>query len=59
MYPKSLMCMQYILKLNPFCYIVETKVSSLWMAQDGSMYAHFTVSPSQNPPLYTILGCET
>ena len=31
--------MQYILKLNPFCYIVETIVSSLYMAKGGSMYA--------------------
>ena len=26
---KKLICMQYILKLNPFCYAVETTVSSL------------------------------
>ena len=31
--------MQFILKLNPFCCIVETTVSSLYMAQGGSMYA--------------------
>ena len=31
--------MQYILKFNPFCYIVEATVSSLYMAQGGSMYA--------------------
>ena len=31
--------MQYILKLNPFCYIVEATVSSLYMAKGGSMYA--------------------
>ena len=31
--------MQYILKLNPFCYIVEATVPSLYMVQGGSMYA--------------------
>ena len=53
------MCMQYILKLNPLCYIVETTVSSLYMAQGGSMYASLTVLSLQNPPLHTTLGCET
>ena len=33
------MCMQYILKLNSFCCIVEATVSSLYMAQGGSVYA--------------------
>ena len=49
---------QYILKLNPFCHIVETAVSSMETAQGGSMYAHFTVLSLQNPPL-NALGCET
>ena len=38
-FQNSLICMQYILKLNPFCYLAETTVSSLYMAQGGSMYA--------------------